>query len=170
MCLLLAKFLKKEKWRKRSLTAGILLLLLFSNEYLSNLAMFAWEERTIKVKEIQQPYDIGIVLGGYSKSTNRLLNDNRLLYLNSGANRLTQAIELYKLGKIKKFLLTGGNGEVLNKWIAESINTKQFLIRLGVPTADILMETKSRNTHENALFSKETVSYTHLTLPTIYSV
>lgn len=155
MCLLLAKFLKKEKWRKRSLTAGILLLLLFSNEYLSNLAMFAWEERTIKVKEIQQPYDIGIVLGGYSKSTNRLLNDNRLLYLNSGANRLTQAIELYKLGKIKKFLLTGGNGEVLNKGIAESINTKQFLIRLGVPTADILMETKSRNTHENALFSKE---------------
>ena len=44
---------------------------------------------------------------------------------------------------------------MLNKGIAESINTKQFLIRLGVPTADILMETKSRNTHENALFSKE---------------
>jgi len=63
--------------------------------------MFAWEKRTIKVKAIQQPYDIGIVLGGYSKSTKQLLNDNRLLALNSSANRLTQAIELYKLGKKK---------------------------------------------------------------------
>lgn len=117
--------------------------------------MFAWEERTIKVKEIQQPYDVGILLGGYSKSTNRLLNDNRLLSLSFGANRLTQAIELYKLGKIKKFLLTGGNGDILQKGIAEATNAKQFLIRLGVSSVDILTEKKSRNTHENALFSKE---------------
>lgn len=119
--------------------------------------MYSWEERTIKVKEIQQPYDIGIVLGGYSKSTKRLLNNNRLLSLNSSANRLTQAIELYKLGKIKKILLSGGNGDVLHKGIAEATNTKQFLIRLGVPAIDILTEEKSRNTRENALFSKETL-------------
>ena len=119
--------------------------------------MYAWEKRTITVDEIQQPYDIGIVLGGYSKSTKQLLDDSHLLSLSFGANRLTQAIELYKLGKIKKFLLTGGNGDILNKGVAESTNTKQFLIRLGVPAADIFIETKSRNTHENALFSKETI-------------
>lgn len=117
--------------------------------------MYAWEERTITVKEIHQPYDIGILLGGYSISTNRLLNDNRLFHLNFGANRITQAIELYKLGKIKKILLSGGNGNILKKGAPESVNAKQFLIRLGIPVTDILIETESRNTHENALFSKE---------------
>jgi len=60
-CLFLAKFLKKEKWKRRSLTLGILLILFFSNEYLSHLTMYTWEERTISIKEIQQSYDIGIV-------------------------------------------------------------------------------------------------------------
>jgi len=158
-CLLLARFLKKERWKKRSLTIGILLLLFFSNEYISNLAMYVWEERTITVQDIQQdiqePYDIGILLGGYSKITKQILDDNHLFLLNSSASRLTQTIELYKLGKIKKLLLSGSSGDIFQKGVAEAENAKRYLIKLGVPETDIIIESKSRNTYENALFTKE---------------
>ena len=153
--MLLAFFLKSIKWQKRSLTISILLFLFFSNEYLSHFAMYAWEERTITIKDIDQPYDIGILLGGYSISTKHLLEDNHLFLFNSSANRLTQAVELYKLGKIKKLLLSGGNGNILEKRVAEAENVKRYLVRLGIPVTDIIIETKSRNTHENALFTKE---------------
>lgn len=117
--------------------------------------MHAWEERTITIKDIDQPYDVGILLGGYSKSTKEVLDTNHLFLLNSSASRLTQAVELYKLGKLKKLLLSGGNGNILQAGVAEAENAKRYLIRLGIPAADIIIEPKSRNTRENALFTKE---------------
>lgn len=117
--------------------------------------MHAWEERTITIKDIDQPYDIGILLGGYSKSTKEVLDTNHLFLLNSSASRLTQAVELYKLGKLKKLLLSGGNGNILQEGVAEAENAKRYLIRLGIPEAAIIIEPKSRNTRENALFTKE---------------
>ena len=152
--ILLAKFLKKIKWKKRSLTISILLFLFFSNGYISKHAIYFWEAKTISVKDIEQPYDIGILLSGYAKNMNYLLEEDHFFQLGGGANRLTQTIELYKLGKIKKILISGGMAYILEKGVPESENTKRFLIRLGIPEADILIETKSRNTYENALYSK----------------
>jgi len=151
---LLAKFLKNAKWKKRSLTIGILLFLFFTNDYLSNRIIHTWEAQTIAVKDIQQPYDVGILLSGYAKSTHFLIDDHHLFQLGDSANRLTQTIELYKLGKIKKILISGGVASILEKTVAESENTKRFLMRLGIPKSDILIESKSRNTYENALYTK----------------
>lgn len=153
--MLLAKLLKSIKWKKRSLIISILLFLFLSNGYISNRAIYYWEAVTISVKDIEEPYDIGILLSGYAKNTGDLLADDELFQLGGGANRLTQTIELYKLGKIKKILISGGAAYILEKSVSESENTKRFLMRLGIPEADILIETKSRNTYENALYTKE---------------
>lgn len=153
--ILLAKFLKNEKQKKRNLTIGILLFLFFSNGYISNLALYNWEVDTISIKDIDQPYDIGIVLSGYARNTDYLLDDDHFFYLGGSVNRLTQTVELYKLGRIKKILISGGSAYIFEKNIPESENTKRFLMRLGIPEADILIEIKSRNTYENALYSKE---------------
>ena len=61
-----------------------------------------------------------------------------------------QAIQLYKKKKIKKIIITGDSGYVLKKGLHEATQLRDDLISLGIPKEDIIVETKSRNTHENA--------------------
>lgn len=107
----------------------------------------------MKMTSIETPYDIGILLGGYS-SMNKRPNDDRQNF-NERGNRFIQTYELYKAGKIKKILLTGGNGSILQDLASEATEMRQFLVKIGVPDSAIIVESKSRNTYENAIFTKE---------------
>ena len=154
--LAIALFLKNQQWKRRSLLVGVGLLLLFTNWPITNFVLSKWEAQTITVADITEPYDIGILLGGYSESHATRRNNPHFFYLSTYAgNRLTQTVELYKAGKIKQILLSGGTGSIVGEKIIEAEVAKAFLIRLGVPAKDIIIEIDSRNTHENALFSKK---------------
>ena len=60
------------------------------------------------------------------------------------------------IGKIKKILLSGDSGYVFKKGVHESAQLKKMLIAQNIPARDIVIEAKSRNTHENA---KETARF-----------
>lgn len=64
-----------------------------------------------------------------------------------------KAMEVYQKGLVKNIITTGGvtndKGEI------ESEVQKQFLIDNGVPESIIFNETKSTNTKENAVYTKE---------------
>ena len=154
--LAMAVFFKKQQWKRRSLLLGLSLLLVFTNWPITNFVLSKWEAQTITVDDITEPYDVGILLGGYSESHATRRNNAHFFYLSTlSGNRLTQTVELYKLGKIKTILLSGGTGSLVGEKILEAEVAKAFLIRLGVPAKDIITEVDSRNTHENALFSKK---------------
>lgn len=150
--LLFAVFTKNEKWKTRSRNFALILLLFFTNRFVCNLAIKSWETDVQPISELRQDYDIGIVLGGYS---NFNLEPKERYHFNSSANRLTQSIELYKAGKIKKILVTGGSGSWLNETPNEAEEIKPFLIKMGVLENDIIVEPLARNTHENATFTKQ---------------
>lgn len=152
LLLLFAFFTKQPKRRKRFLGIGIVLLLIFTNHMLFNTIIRWWEMDTITADQIEEPYDIGIVLGGFT-SFNLLPSHDRYNF-NRSANRLTQALELYHSGKIKKILLTGGSGNMLEPDKREATHTRDYLLRTGIPDSVLLIESASRNTHENALLSK----------------
>ena len=48
-----------------------------------------------------------------------------------------------------KILFSGGNGELFSNDYVEAVEMKKFLIKNGINENDILIETRSRNTHEN---------------------
>ena len=151
--LLVALFSKRPKRKRRSLILAVACFFFFNNHFIFNQVIRWWEDETITADEIQAPYDIGILLGGYSNpyifpSTDRHNFSDR-------ANRFTNALELYYEGKIRKILLTGGSGSLLQNVASEAMQMKQFLLKIGIPESDILVEANSRNTHENALFSKQ---------------
>ncbi|MFZ8477648.1 YdcF family protein, partial [Staphylococcus aureus] len=74
---------------------------------------------------------------------------------------------LYHEGKIEKILVTGGNGNLfLNEPDESSFLEKEF-IRNGVKKEDIILEKKSRNTYENAIFSKKILDSLKLKPPYI---
>jgi uncharacterized SAM-binding protein YcdF (DUF218 family) len=141
---------KRKRW---AVASALVVLLVFSNPFLFNTAVRAWEQRTITADKIEQPYDIGILLGGFSAIRTLPTHDRH--NFNDRANRFTNTLELYFSGKIKKILITGGSGRLLEvEEPKEAVETKSFLLKLGVPESDIIIEPKSRNTYENAAFTK----------------
>lgn len=153
--LLFALFAKKPHWRKRSLQLCTFLFFLLTNHFLCNLVIKWWEPKPVGVDALAASYDIGIVLGGYSNLFT--LEGGGYYNFNERGNRLVNALELYHEGKIKKILLTGGSGSLLHPEIAEAIAVKSYLLRMDIPEDDIILEERSRNTWENALFTKRIV-------------
>lgn len=66
------------------------------------------------------------------------------------ADRLFSALQLYYNGRFDKFFITGGSGFILDQETKESVILKDYLLSINVPESDIIIETESRNTHENA--------------------
>lgn len=151
--LLGAVFIKNEKWRRRSLYTTVGLFFFFSNHFICNQVFKWWEPNGVQVESITQPYDIGILLGGYSNSS--LSESHGLHNLSERGNRFVNALELYHRGKIKKIMLSGGSGNLYNQAYSEAEEVKAFLLQLGIPPDDIIIEPNSRNTWETALFSKK---------------
>ena len=149
--LVLSLLSKNPKRKRKSLIAAFVMLLIFSNPFLLDEAMRAWEKPATKISDIHGTYDAGIVLSGmvmYDNSIDRIQFNRR-------NDRLMQAISLYKMGKIRKIVFSGGSGSLVYTYLKESEMVKKFLVEIGIPAEDIITENKSNNTRENALFTKE---------------
>ncbi len=147
--LLVSLFAKKTIIKKRCLIISIALLLLFSNSFILDEFMRAWEINAVQDSELTQSYDYGILLTGMTTQDTQY---KRLNFMRS-SDRLLQTIRLYKQKRIKKIFISGGSGSIINKKCCESNNLKNYLIKIGIPENDIITEKKSRNTRENAEFT-----------------
>jgi len=63
--------------------------------------------------------------------------------------RIDHAIKLYKEGRVKKVLLTGGYGR--NAEFSESEVALEYCKKRGVPASDILIEKESQTTEQNII-------------------
>lgn len=151
--MLYSLFSKKRKRKKNALVLAIVLTVFFTNRMIVNQFFKVWETQTITADEIDTPYDVGILLGGYSNFHIRPKHDRH--NFSHRGNRFFNAYELYRQGKIKKILLTGGSGAFLNQEDSEAVMAVDFFKRVGVPETDIIMEPDSKNTWENAVFTKK---------------
>ena len=142
---------KAPKPKKILLWLSICLSILFSNGFVIGKFVALWEVPGTKIDELKT-YDYGIVLSGmfeYNETLDRLS-------ARRGSDRLWQAIHLYHKRKIKRIILSGDSGYVFREGLHEADQLKKLLIEQNIPASDILIENKSRNTHENA---KETVKF-----------
>ncbi|NJK97643.1 MAG: YdcF family protein [Bacteroidales bacterium] len=157
MTLLLWAILTKKHVRRRwLLIAAFGLSYILGNSFLLNEVIHKWEYPLTREEQIQGTYDVGIVLGGFSAYDTVY---NRIKFHQS-SDRLWQTFYLYKTGKIKKILISGGSGSLLRKKETEADRVFAFLLKLGVPANDMLMEAKSRNTRENAVESAKLINAT----------
>ena len=95
-----------------------------------------------------------VLTGGIANGSKRIVPPHPMLA--AEADRIGQALYLYRQGLVRKILISGGSGtlflhpEIVGR---EGQLAADFLRLAGVPAQDILWEPKSRNTYENALFS-----------------
>jgi uncharacterized SAM-binding protein YcdF (DUF218 family) len=145
-----ATFTGNLKWKQRLLWTAMALLLFFSNNFLANEAMDAWEISTIAYDELPA-HTLGIVLTG-STIPNRYPEDR--VYFGRGADRVTHTVQLYKLGKIRFILVSGGTGRMVTVEEPEANKFKKAMVMMGVPDSVILLENETRNTYESAVVVK----------------
>lgn len=104
ICLCLGLVWRKQKKGKLVSILGLVLLLFFCNSFLSNTAMYLWEPAFRPIATLPT-YEVGIVLTGVT-NLDKTAYDRT--FFNKGADRATQAVQLYKLQKLTKILITGG--------------------------------------------------------------
>ncbi|HRI80101.1 MAG TPA: YdcF family protein [Cyclobacteriaceae bacterium] len=146
-CLVLSWFLKNPHWKKRLFIFATSLLLFLSNDFIANEFMMMWEVRATPFSEISRQYEYGIVLSGASRSE---VGPTDRVYISSAADRINHTLQLYKSGYIKKILVSGGSGRLIDIGEREAEQLASLFVMMGVPPGDIMIENDSRNTHESA--------------------
>jgi len=153
--LFVAFFTKREKRRRLALLTSIILLLFFTNPFIINEALLAWEERPKPMAPLPR-YDAGILLTGF---TNQDKSPHDRIYTNKGADRLLHTVALFKAGKLGVIIVSGGSGALLKKQNTEAEELKHMLLLAGIPENRILIEERSRNTYENAQYTKQLLQH-----------
>jgi len=145
LILLICSLIFKSK-RKKILYITFFSFYLFTNSFIADSCSRLWEIPRFHPTET---YDVGIVLGGiadYDKIT-------KAHNFNKHADRIIDTQQLYHQGKIKKILISGGNGVLFNDGYIEANAMRDYLLLNQIPSEDILIENTSRNTKENAFNS-----------------
>lgn len=104
--------------------------------------------------------DVIILLGG---ATDPALPPRQDPELNSRADRLMHAADLYKAGKAKWIIASGGSWLYPSLQRSEAADMKDILMRFGVPDAAILTEAESEDTGQNASLSAALMQQRKLT-------
>jgi uncharacterized SAM-binding protein YcdF (DUF218 family) len=138
-----------NKKRKLFLFFSLLIFLFFSNDFIFNKIVKAWEVPQISVTKFDKQYEAGILLGGFS-DYDYIKNKHNF---KKEADRLIYTLQLYNQGVIKNIFISGGNGNLFNNNYKESETIKDFLIQNKIDSNDIIIENQSRNTKENAINS-----------------
>lgn len=140
-------FIRKPRLKKWLFGLGLGLLLFCGNDFITNEVITAWELPPVAYNKMSTKYEYGILLTGVT----RLEAEPRdRVHFSRGADRATHSVQLYKLGIIKKILVSGGSGRLDGSGPKEADELATALIMMGVDSTDIVLENESRNTHESA--------------------
>jgi len=93
------------------------------------------------------PADIAIVLGGVLEGA---IPPRKAADLGEASDRILFAAELFRAGKVRKLLISGGNLPWKGDSAPESEAIRDIMIGWGIPADAIITETLSRTTAENA--------------------
>ncbi len=149
--LVYALITKKAQRRKRALICAFILLVFFTNPFTANTFFRLWEEPPADMQSVSAPMT-AVVLTGVAMDGPG--NTDRVFF-SKGADRVLHTVQLYKLGKVNRIIISGGSARLIGKGRVESEQLRTVFIDCGVPDSLIFIERTSRNTYENALYTKK---------------
>jgi len=147
--LLFMFFTKNALYKRRAMRLVLLLFFVFTNPFLVNEAFLAWEIAPTAFKNVKK-YDVALVLTGVTQDYK---SPKDRIYFEKGADRILHAIRLYKEKKVRKILISGAEYDLLGQKLNAERHLASIFLMAGIPSEDIIREDKSKNTHENAIFS-----------------
>jgi uncharacterized SAM-binding protein YcdF (DUF218 family) len=161
---------RNPHWRRRWLGSAFAAAVVFTNPGLSNELLRRWELPPVRLAALDaQPADAAVLLTGI---TDPRRGPTDRVYLDRGADRFTHALWLYRAGRVRRIIISGGSGAVLGRPGARTeAQDLSVLLRLaGVPTSAIWLEQRSRNTRENARYTQELLAQRGVAQPRLVLV
>ena len=134
----------------------LILFLFFGYIPLSNFLLNKIEDFIKPSKYPVQQLTGVIILGGSFDLELESKERNEVL-LNSAAERLTKALEIYKKNPRLLILFSGASNKVKPIGWSESDMAKKFFLEQGVRSENLIFENQSRNTFENISYSKDII-------------
>ncbi len=148
-------FTRFLRWGRRLAALGVALLLAMSFGPVGHLLAVPLETRFPAPPDDMPPPDGIIVLGGtVDEALSGLLGR---VVIRNAAERLTAPIELMRRFSKARLVFTGGSAALRGSTVAEADVVQRFWRDMGIDGARILYEDKSRNTYENAAFTRDLV-------------
>ncbi|WP_455587194.1 YdcF family protein [Bacteroides sp.] len=145
----------KRKHRKRvCLICCITVFIVFTNKLSADYVRYlAVKEYSTAVISPSKNYELAIVMGGFG-SMNK--ETGQMKYELDRADRLWEAVRLWRKGRVKRILITGDPTSVIQP---DGTSTKelflQYMEEMGIPKETFILEQQARNTRENAIFTAE---------------
>lgn len=156
LLLALSLVLAFTRWRRLSIAAGglsFLVLALSAWTTLGALLLHPLEDRFQRPAELPDAIDGIVVLGGGLEGSINLARGG--YELNSSGDRFVEAAVLARRFPAARLLVSGGHGAVFLDGEGDAATAPRLLTGLGVDPARLILEGRSRDTYENALYSKE---------------
>ena len=138
---------KSAKAKKKLSIAFVVIVMVFGNEFLFSELCLTWQPKPVV---LTGKYDAGILLGGFVS-----FDKNGIGYLNSASDRFIAASTLYKMGYIKRIIVSAGN--IKKGQPNEASYIAKRMAELGIDKEDIIIESRSRTTFENAVYTKQKI-------------
>lgn len=145
-------FHRRPRWQNGLIIAVLVIIFITGNTWVANGLMRSLEWQYLPLQNIPQA-EVIVVLGG---GTDAPQFPRSTVELNGAADRIFYAANLYHQDKAEHILLSGGSITWLDSRISTSAEEMASVISLlGVPDDAIWLQTESRNTHEDALYSDQ---------------
>jgi len=157
--LVVAVFSKRPRRKKGCFILAITVFVIFSSPLLLYLFAKKWDIYPEPLEK-GKVYSTVIVLGGFSGE-----DKNGDGVFNGYSDRFIEGMQLRGQNKVSHILISSGNGNLQVSSFREATWAEGVLKQLGVPDSAILIEHESRNTFENAAFSKKLLQQKHLPPP-----
>lgn len=141
--LVIATITKKQHLRKALLISDIILILLFTNNYIYYIAEQAWNDGNIHEIDTTKHYDYAIIPGGM---TNYEIDRQRIEY-GEAAERIIDCAAFYKRGIIDKIIISGDGAS--NSTGDARVFLEHLHLVYDIDSTDVIIETAARNTIQN---------------------
>jgi uncharacterized SAM-binding protein YcdF (DUF218 family) len=153
LLMLLALWLCYRRSRKAymPILLALIILAIAGNVQVGNRLIASLERQYLPLVETP-PADAIVILGGGTRNNEppRIMPD-----LSDRGDRLIYGAKLYLEGAAPKIILSGGRIQWYGGDSSEAESMATILELFGIPRADMILESRSLNTHDNAIFTKE---------------
>lgn len=152
---LLAMLLRRRRTAAAALASGFLVLALSTWTSLGALMLHPLEDRFARPDPAPENIAGIVVLGGGFEGSVNLARGG--YELNASGDRFVEAAVLARRYPQARVVVTGGASSLTLEGEADGDTAPRLLTALGVGPERLVMENRSRNTYENAVFTKEIV-------------
>ncbi len=145
---------RSRVWGRRLALLGIVILLAFSNFQVGGRLLHALEDDYVaRVASAYEAAEAIVVLGGITAPP---IAPRPTVDVGDSFDRLLHGVRLWKGGKAPLLIVSGGNVRFLTGAdLTEAQRMQALALEYGVPQAAVVLEERSRNTYENALYVRE---------------